>query len=88
MKVAKPATGMRGEVVTMQVPVGSVLTVESIAQMMVHNVDCVAVFVEGPESEAGESTTLYNARLEQIFGSRAEGGARNLFEALRSCGPE
>lgn len=89
MSVARPLVGSSGLLETMYVAVGSPITTNTIAQLIVKGVECVAVFdTEVPdEAEAAARVQQHELRLAQIFGPQPDTRCQALMAALRSARP-
>lgn len=84
MVIARPVVGLSGVMETMYLAVGSTLTANTIAQMVVKAVECVAVFDALPTefSADGLVGARFDARLAEIFGPQPNEDCKNLMQAL------
>jgi hypothetical protein len=89
MVLAKPVSAASGGYATMSLSAGGSITEETIAQMMVKGIECVAVFNTEPPSEAAyaRATEQYTARLQQIFGPAPTPNCQALLDVLLLRGP-
>ncbi|MDD5297538.1 MAG: hypothetical protein PHU46_11560 [Rhodocyclaceae bacterium] len=89
MVIARPITGTRGNRITLQLARGGVINVDTIAQLVIKGVECVAVYEDDPADRATESSTSerYQARLGEIFGQEPPTVCRGLYAALMAYGP-
>lgn len=93
MIVARPVVGEIKGRVSIMFGEGLGLTAETIAQLMVKGVECVAVVDENPlsDEELLQRQRAYEARLRVIFGvgddSLQEHSLQALYEALLAMGP-
>jgi hypothetical protein len=84
MVVARPVVGLTGVRETMYLAMGATITGETIAQMVVKGVECVAVRDPSPASPDGDASARerFRARLDEIFQPAADAGCRALKDAL------
>ena len=89
MVIAKPVSAASGGYATMSLSAGGTITEETIAQMMVKGIECVAVFNTDPPAvpEYARATEQYAARLRQIFGPEPTPNCQALLDALLQRGP-
>lgn len=89
MVVARPVVGTIGSRVTMHLAIGSVITADTIAQLMNKGVECVAVLDDVAQNPAiyAEIVIRYEARLREIFEPKPDETCRPLFDALIKIGP-
>jgi hypothetical protein len=87
--LAKPVSAASGGYATMQLSAGVKLADETIAQLIVKGIECVAVLNTEPPGAAdyGRSAGLYQARLQEIFGAAPNPHCQALFDALLRRGP-
>ncbi|NVO08281.1 MAG: hypothetical protein HXX19_21120 [Rhodoferax sp.] len=89
MVLAKPVSASSGGYATMQLSAGVMLTEETIGQMIVKGLECVAVVNTDPPGEKAyaQVTEQYTARLQQIFGPQPNAHCQALLDALLRRGP-
>ena len=89
MVLAKSVSAASGGYATMSLPAGATLAEETIGQMIVKGIECVAVLNTEPMSEADYAlaTQSYEARLGQIFGPERTEHCQALLDALLRRGP-
>ncbi|MBP9905945.1 MAG: hypothetical protein KBF66_10325 [Rhodoferax sp.] len=84
MVVARPVVGLTGVRETMYLAMGTTITGETIAQMVVKGVECVAVVdasAANPDDDAS-ARECFRARLDEIFGPTPDAGCQPLVDAL------
>lgn len=89
MVIARPVVGTSGSRATMHLAIGSVITADTLAQLVNKGVECVAILDDhppDPETYAGV-VLRYEARLRQIFEPQPDDTCRPLFDALINNGP-
>jgi len=84
MVIARPVVGLSGVRETMYVAIGSTVTVNTIAQMIVKGVECVAVFDTSAQGfpDGAQSVAKFETRLKEIFGAEPDDACRALMDAL------
>lgn len=89
MVTARPVVGTSGSRATMHLAIGSVISVDTLAQLVNKGVECVAVWDDRPPDAAlyAQSVDRYQARLRQIFEAEPDETCRPLFDALVGYGP-
>ena len=89
MVIAKPVSAASCGYATMSLGAGGSITEETIAQMMVKGIECVAVVNTDPPGEAAYAlaTQQYTARLQQIFGPAPTPNCQALLDAMLRRGP-
>ena len=89
MVLARPVSAAAGGYATMSLPAGATLAEETIGQMIVKGIECVAVLNTEPMGEAdyAVATQAYEARLGQIFGPQPSDHCQALLDALLRRGP-
>jgi hypothetical protein len=89
MVIAKTVSGAWGGYATMTLREGGVITDETIAQMIVKGIECVAVVNTNPPSEHdyAQAVQAYQARLLEIFGATPNAACQELLDAMRKRGP-
>lgn len=89
MVLAKPVTASSGGYATMALSAGVSLTEETIAQLVVKGIECVAVVNTDPVSEGAYALTVqsYVARLHQIFDATPNAHCQDLLAAMLLRGP-
>lgn len=89
MVLAKPVTASSGGYATMSLSAGGMLTEETIAQLMVKGIECVAVVNTDPCSEGDYALAAqsYEARLHQIFDATPNAHCQDLLTAMLLRGP-
>lgn len=89
MVIARPVFGGPGIQVTIHLAVGSVLTANTIEQLVNKGVECIAVVQDARPDEAAyaDIVSRYEARLHEIFGPEPDENCRPLLEALLADGP-
>jgi hypothetical protein len=89
MVLAKEVTASYGGYATLQLSAGVALTEETIAQLVVKGIECVAVLNTDPPG-AGDYALLqqtYEARLRQVFEPTPNAACQALLTALLLRGP-
>ncbi|MCX7174531.1 MAG: hypothetical protein NT159_11545 [Proteobacteria bacterium] len=89
MVIARPVVGHAGSRATMHLAIGSVITADTLAQLVNKGVECVAILDDhppNPEDYAG-IVLRYEARLREIFEPEPDETCRPLFDALIKNGP-
>ncbi len=84
MVVARPVVGLTGVRETMYLAMGASVTAETIAQMVVKGVECVAVVDSSsvnPDDDA-LARGRFRARLDEIFGTSPDADCQALLDAL------
>lgn len=89
MVIARPVVGTSGSRATMHLAIGSVITADTLAQLVNKGVECVAILDDHPpDPEAYAGIVLrYEARLREIFEPEPDQTCRPLFDALIKNGP-
>lgn len=89
MSVARPLVGHAGSVETMYVAVGAPITAQTIAQMVVKGVECVAVLdaAGAPDARTAPQAEAFERRLVEIFGATPNPPCQALMDALRRARP-
>jgi hypothetical protein len=89
MVLAKSVSASSGGYATMSLSAGGMLTEETIGQMIIKGIECVAVVNTGPpgEAEYARTTQQYEERLQQIFGAQPNAHCQALLDALLRRGP-
>ena len=89
MVLAKPVSASSGGYATMSLSAGISLTEETIAQLMVKGIECVAVVNTDPcsESDYARAVQSYEARLHQIFEPTPNAHCQDLLTAMLLRGP-
>ena len=89
MVIAKTVSGSWGGYATMTLREGGVITEETIAQMVVKNIECVAVVNTDPPSEGDYAKEMrgYEERLRQIFEPAPNAHCEGLLNAMLQRGP-
>jgi hypothetical protein len=89
MVLAKPVSASYGGYATMSLSAGGTLAEETIAQLVVKGVECVAVLNTDPLSKAdfARAEQAYEARLHQIFGAEPNAHCKALLDAMLLRGP-
>lgn len=89
MVLAKPVSAASGGYATMALSAGVSITDETIAQLIVKGIECVAVVHTDPPSETdyAAASDAYQARLQQIFGAAPNPHCQALLTALLQRGP-
>lgn len=89
MVIARPVVGTTGSRATMHLAIGSVITADTLAQLVNKGVECVAVLDDQPPNPEiyADSVLRYEARLREIFEPVPDETCRPLFDALIKNGP-
>lgn len=89
MVIARPVVGTTGSRATMHLAIGSVITADTLAQLVNKGVECVAVMDDhAPDAETYAAIVdRYQARLREIFEPEPDASCRPLFDALIKNGP-
>ena len=89
MVIARPVVGTSGGRAAIHLAIGSVITANTIAQLVNKGVDCVAVVdADPPQAEIYAARVCrHEARLHEIFEPKPDETCRPLFEALIKNGP-
>lgn len=89
MVIARPVVGTSGSRATMHLAIGSVITADTLAQLVNKGVECVAILDDHPpDPETYADIVLrYEARLREIFEPEPDQTCRPLFDALIKNGP-
>lgn len=89
MVIARPVVGTVGSRATMHLAIGSVITADTLSQLVNKGVECVAVMDDHPpDAEAYADIVLrYQARLREIFEAEPDPSCRPLLDALIQNGP-
>ena len=89
MVLAKPVSAASGGYATMSLPAGVTIAEETIGQMIVKGIECVAVLNTEPmdAQDYAVATQAYEARLQQIFGPQRTEHCQALLDALLIRGP-
>jgi len=89
MVIARPVVGITGSRATMHLAVGSMITADTLAQLINKGVECVAVADDHPPDPQAyaEVVARYQARLREIFEPEPDASCRPLFDALIENGP-
>lgn len=89
MVLARPVFAGPGKRIILHLAEGSIVTANTIAQLMNKNVECVAVLRDSPLDEAAyeELVRQYEARLREIFGPTPSESCQALLDALIADGP-
>ena len=89
MVIARPVVGITGSRATMHLAVGSMITADTLAQLINKGVECVAILDDHPPDPQAyaEMVDRYQARLRQIFEPEPDATCRPLFDALIENGP-
>lgn len=88
MVVARPVVGLSGVRETMYIAIGSPISTQTIAQLIVKGVECLAV-IAPDDVETHVVADLVNSRisrLQEIFGNEPNESCRKLMTALASAG--
>lgn len=82
MVVARPVVGTTSARATLLLGIGTILSTDTIAQLINRGVECVAIAKEedAPQSEA--ALTQYRDRLNAIFGPEPDPACQKLRDAL------
>jgi hypothetical protein len=88
MVIARPVVGLSGVHETMYLAVGSAITAETIEQLVVKGVECIAVVQDKAIDVLiqAESVRQRESRLLEIFGAEPTEACRELMDALRAAG--
>ena len=89
MVIARPVLGTAGRRATMYLAIGSLITADTIVQLINKSVECVAVFDGQPQGSQiyADIVLRYEARLREIFAPAPDESCRPLFDALIKNGP-
>ena len=89
MVLAKPVSASSGGYATMSLSAGGMLTEETIAQLVVKGIECVAVVNTDPvsASQYAQAVHSYEARLHQIFEPTPNAHCQDLLTAMLLRGP-
>lgn len=89
MVLAKPVSASSGGYATMTLSPGGIIAEETIAQLIVKGIDCVAVVNTNPLSARDYALSLkkYQTRLQQIFGPEPNVHCQALLQAMLARGP-
>jgi len=91
MILARPVSGRIGQRLTLWLPVGTLITENTIAQLINKGIECVAVIDDDPPTEEQYVKLLEaaQARLRTIFGdeARMDNACRELFDQLCEVEP-
>lgn len=89
MVLAKPVSATSGGYATLSMQAGGSIAEETIGQMIVKGIECVAVHNTEPMNEAdyARATQQYEARLAEIFGPQPTAPCQDLLDALLRRGP-
>lgn len=88
MVIARPVFGGSGINAAIHLPIDTVVTASTIAQLINKGVEAIAV-VQSPQDEEvrAAQVDLYESRLHEIFGPAPDEHCRPLLEALLADGP-
>ena len=89
MVLAKPVVASSGGYATMSLGAGGALAEETIAQLLVKGIECVAVVNTDPPSEGDYAKEMrgYEERLRQIFEPAPNAHCEGLLNAMLQRGP-
>ena len=89
MVIADAVSGSSGSYATLRISAGGVISEETIAQLLVKGIECVAIVNTAPltEPDYALAQQRYAARLEEIFGAAPHADCLALMAALIAKGP-
>ena len=84
MVIARPVQGYSGPLMTMYLAAGSVISGNTVAQLIVKGVECVAVRDDTPPDAAADAQACagFQQRLDAIFGAQPSAACSALRAAL------
>ncbi|MCF8168155.1 MAG: hypothetical protein K9K38_16565 [Rhodoferax sp.] len=88
MVIARPVVGLSGVRETMYIAIGSTITTNMAAQLVVKGVECVAVFDTSNRDAGADDYAIaaFETRLQSIFGPSPDIHCTALMNALRLAG--
>ncbi len=89
MVIADAVLGSAGGYATLKISPGGVISDETIVQLMVKGIECVAIVNAAPMSEAdfALACSAHAARLQEIFSATSQPASLALLNALLARGP-
>jgi hypothetical protein len=89
MVIAESVQGVTGGYATLKISAGCVLSEETIVQLVVKGIECVAIVnpTPLPEQDYDAACKAYEARLREIFGEPPAPDCLALMNALLARGP-